>query len=102
MRIENGGIPINPDKGNSIPDANRRKTEKSGSQARKPGDSVSISPEARDLQADRVTRADEGSRDFDREPSNMKEIHERIDSEYYDSKQAILSVAVRVLEVFGL
>ncbi len=102
MRIENGGIPIPPDKGNSVPDANRKKTEKSGSQARRLDDKVSISPEARDLQADRVNRSEEGSLEFGRESSDLKEIRERIDSEFYDSKQAILSVAVRVLEVFGL
>lgn len=102
MRIEHGAVPIKPDKGNSIPDANRRKTEKSASSGGKLDDKVSISPEARSLQAERVNSTEEESRDFERDSSQMKEIHERIDSEFYESRQAILTVAVRVLEVFGL
>ncbi len=98
MRIENGGIPLNPEKGSTIEGGSRKKTGKRGSSGAV-RDSVNISEEGRKLHAG---RGEERPVDFDQTPSKLNEIHERIDSEFYDSEEALRTVAERVLDLFGL
>ncbi len=101
MRIEQGGVTPRPEKGNGVQEDSRKKSGKSASAA-KTGDSVNISNEARRLQSGRTDDMENRGGDLAGDRSDLKAIHERIDSEYYDSPEATAAVAARLLEVFGL
>jgi len=51
---------------------------------------------------EKKTLWDDGNPDSDPDAADRKKIHQRADSGFYDSRQVLLTVAVRVLEIFGI
>ncbi len=100
MRIESGA-PIQPS-GRGDKATNDRKVEKRA-EKKSDRDSVQISPEARSLHdGSIISKSAARVSDSALDESRISEIRERLESGYYDSKEVLLTVAVRVLEVFGI
>jgi len=102
MRIENGGVAPRPEKGSGIQENPRKSVGDKSLSTSKAGDSVDISNAARMLHSNRSDTTGERGGDFAGDPTHLKEIHQRMDSEFYDSGEAMTAVANRLLEVFGL
>lgn len=105
MRIEQGAPFIDPARGNVKSPGDKKRSDKANSK-KESCDTVQISEKARELHADKIQRAADNTTDIaardDERHQRLELIQEKIDSGFYETREAHAALAEELLTVFGI
>ena len=105
MRIEQGAPFIDPARGNVKTPGDKKRTDKADSK-KESTDTVQISEKARELHADKIQRTDDNTVDVgvrdDERHQRLESIQGKIDSGFYETREAHAALAEELLTVFGI